>query len=265
MTTATYPVTGCAGDARGFYQVLGVARTASTDEINRARKRELRKWHPDHASEDERAERGRRATLINEAAETLLDSTRRYRYDREPSGTPREDDDRREQAAARAEQARRASAEEARRAAAEANRRAAQARAQRDAEEAAAAERQRVRLQRKRQVSHALWCLAFLALVPQLATRQLIIPVADIHADVLWTSTVVLALGLAHLWIGATTRVFVFRSERSRVAAATIVVLQVSLAAILLLLAPAILLLIELLKIAAVLAGIFLILMLLSR
>ena len=275
---------------RGFYQVLGVAQTATTDEINRARKRELRTWHPDHASEDERAERGRRATLINEAAETLLDSTRRHRYDREPFRNPREDERRREQAAAQAEQARRTTAEEARRAAAaqarqnqqaaaqaaaeaehqrrreaaEANRRAAQARAQQEAEEAAAAERQRVRLQRNRQVAHALWCLSYLALVPELASRQLFIPVADIYVNVLWTSTMVLALGLAHLWIGGATRLFAFHSKHSRIAAGIIVALQSALALSLLFLAPAILLLVELMKVAAVLVGILFILMLLG-
>lgn len=287
MTTATYPVNGCAGDARGFYQVLGVAQAATTDEIATARKRELRNWHPDHAGDGEREERGRRAMLINEAAETLLDSTRRHRYGREPFRDPREDERRREQAAAQAEQARRTTAEQARRAAAaqarqnqqaaaraaaeaqrrhdaaraEASRRAAQA--QREAD-AAAAERQRVQLQRKRQIAHALWCLTFLALVPHLAFRQLFIPVVNVSINVVWTSTLVLVLALAHLWIGAATRVFAFRSERSRVAAGAIVVLQIALAATLLFLAPAILLLIEILKVVAVLLGIIFIFMLFS-
>jgi hypothetical protein len=289
VTTATFPVTGCAGDVRGFYQVLGVARTATTEEITRARKRELRNWHPDHACDQERKERGRRATLINEAAETLLDSARRHRYDQEPFRDPREDDRRREQAAAQADEARRAAAQadEARRAAAaqarqnqqaaaqaaadaqrqydaaraEANRRAAQAQQEADA---AVAERQRVQLQRKRQIAHSLWCLVFLALVPQLAFRQLFIPVAIVSINVVWTSTLVLVLALAHLWIGAATRVFAFRSERSRVAAGAVVVLQIAAALILLFLAPAILLLIELLKIVAVLLGIIFIFMLFS-
>jgi cation transport ATPase len=267
MTTATYPVTGCAGDVRGFYQVLGVARTATTDEINKARKRELRAWHPDHADEHERDERGRRATLINEAADTLVDPVRRYRYDHTEFRDPREDDRRREQAAAQAEQARRATADQARRdqqaaARAEANRRAAQA--QREADEAAEAERKKVRLQRKRQVAHALWCLVYLALVPQLAFRQLFIPVVDVYINVLWTSTLVLVLALVHLWIGAATRVFAFQSERSRVGAGAIVVLQIAVALVLLFLAPAILLFIELLKVVALLLGILFILMLLS-
>jgi cation transport ATPase len=277
MTTGMYPVTGCAGDVRGFYQVLGVARTATTDEINKARKRELRAWHPDHADEHERDECGRRATLINEAADTLVDPVRRYRYDHTEFRDPREDDRRREQAAAQAEQAaaqaeqaRRATAEQARRdqqAAAEAaarRRRAAAEQAQREADEAAEAERKKVRLQRKRQVAHALWCLAYLALVPQLAFRQLFIPVVDVYINVLWTSTLVLVLALAHLWIGAATRVFAFQSERSRVGAGAIVVLQIAVALVLLFLAPAILLLIELLKVVALLLGILVILMLLS-
>ena len=266
MTTATYPVTGCAGDTRGFYQVLGVARTATTEEIHKARKSELRAWHPDRADEHERTERGRRATLINEAADTLVDPVRRYRYDHTEFRDPRENDRRREQAAAQAEQARRATAEQARRdqqAAEEAAaRRAAQA--QREADEAARAERKRLQLQCRQRIAHALWCLAYLALVPQLAFRQLFVPVVDVYVDVLWTSTLVLALGLAHLWIGATTRMFAFQSERSRVGAGAIVILQIAVASILLFLAPAILLLVELLKIVAFLLGILLIFFLLS-
>jgi cation transport ATPase len=284
MTTATYPVVPCTGDARGFYQVLGVSRTATTAEIHKARKAELRAWHPDHAAEREREVRGQRATLINEAADTLVDPVRRYRYDHIEYRDPRDEVRRREQAAAqaeqaaaraeqarqaRAEQARRARAEQARRnqqaaADAEARRRAAAEQAQREAEEAAQAERTRVRLQLRRQVAHALWCLTFLTLLPHVAFHQLFIPLVDVYIDIAWTSTLLLALALVHLWVGAATRVFNFQSERSRTAANVLVVLQIAAAAIVLFLAPAVLLLFELLKIAAFLFGILFILMVLS-
>jgi cation transport ATPase len=276
MTTATYPVVPCAGDARGFYQVLGVSRTATTAEIHKARKAELRAWHPDHAAEHEREVRGQRATLINEAADTLVDPVRRYRYDHIEYRDPRDEVRRREQAAAqaeqaaaRAEQARQARAEQARRnqqaaAEAEARRRAAAEQAQREAEAAAHAERTRVRLQRRRQVAHALWCLTFLTLLPHVAFRQLFIPLVDVYIDVAWTSTLLLALALAHLWVGAATRVFHFQSKRARTAANVLVVLQIAAAAIVLFLAPAVLLLIEVLKIAAFLLGILFVLMVLS-
>jgi len=69
-------------------------------------------------------------------------------------------------------------------------------------------------------------------------------------------SSMVLALTLAHLWIGAATRVFAFQGDRSRIAANCLVVMQIAAAAVILLLAPAILLLIQLLKIAAFILGI---------
>ena len=270
MPTATFPITPCAGDVRGFYQVLGVSRTATTDEIAKAKKTELRAWHPDHAAEHERDERLHRATLINEAAQTLLDPMRRARYDSMEFRDPREDERRREQAAAQAEQQRRATAEQARRdqqAAAEAaarRRRAAAEQAQREAEAAAEAERARLRLQRRRQVGHALWCLVALALLPHVAFRQLFIPVFNVSVNMVWTSSIVLALTLAHLWIGAATRVFAFQGDRSRIAANCLVVLQIAAAAVILLLAPAILLLIQLLKIAAFILGILFVLFILT-
>ena len=281
MSTATFPVTPCAGDVRGFYQVLGVSRTATTSEIAKAKKTELRAWHPDHAAEHERDERLHRATLINEAAQTLLDPMRRTRYDSMEFRDPREDERRREQAAAQAEQQRRATAEQARRdqeAAAEAaarRRRAAAEQAQREAKEAAEhaqreadaaaeAERARVRLQRRRQAAHALWCLAALALLPHVAFQQLFIPVVNVSVNMFWTSTIVLALTLAHLWIGAATRVFAFQGDRSRIAANYLVVLQIVAVAVILLLAPAILLLIQLLKIAVFILGILFVFMILT-
>jgi hypothetical protein len=96
------------------------------------------------------------------------------------------------------------------------------------------------------------------------AFRQLFIPVFNVSVNMVWTSSIVLALTLAHLWIGAATRVFAFQGDRSRIAANCLVVLQIAAAAVILLLAPAILLLIQLLKIAAVLLGILFILMVLS-
>src|SRR3954452_19466119 len=62
-----------------YYAVLGVARTASVEEIRSAYRKLARQYHPDVASKDtESAERFRQVT---EAYEVLSDAERRQRYD----------------------------------------------------------------------------------------------------------------------------------------------------------------------------------------
>ncbi|MFB6932117.1 DnaJ C-terminal domain-containing protein [Streptomyces chartreusis] len=65
--------------ARDFYEVLGIARTADPDEIQRAYRTLARRYHPD-VNKDPQAEE--RFKEINEAFSVLSDPEQRARYDR---------------------------------------------------------------------------------------------------------------------------------------------------------------------------------------
>lgn len=66
-------------EPRDYYEVLGVSRTASTEEIQRAYRTLARRYHPD-LNKDPGAED--RFKEIGEAYEVLSDPTSRSRYDR---------------------------------------------------------------------------------------------------------------------------------------------------------------------------------------
>ena len=65
---------------RDYYEILGVARDASGDEIKRAYRALAREHHPDVAHDKSRAEH--RFKEINEAYEVLSDPKKRAQYDR---------------------------------------------------------------------------------------------------------------------------------------------------------------------------------------
>lgn len=65
---------------RDYYEVLGIPRTASTDEIKSAYRRLARQYHPDVAKEDPKAAE-EKFKEISEAYEVLANDEKRHRYD----------------------------------------------------------------------------------------------------------------------------------------------------------------------------------------
>ena len=64
---------------RDYYEVLGVSRGASEDEIKKAYKKMARKYHPDLNPGDKTAEE--KFKEVNEASEVLSDADKQARYD----------------------------------------------------------------------------------------------------------------------------------------------------------------------------------------
>ena len=65
-------------DKRDYYEVLGVSRDASKDEIKRAYRKMSKKYHPDINKEPGAEEKYKE---VQEAYETLSDDQKRAAYD----------------------------------------------------------------------------------------------------------------------------------------------------------------------------------------
>ena len=70
-----------ATSSRDFYQVLGIPRTASADDIKKAYRRLARQLHPDLHSGTKKAEMEKKFKELNEANEVLSDPDKRKKYD----------------------------------------------------------------------------------------------------------------------------------------------------------------------------------------
>lgn len=61
-----------------YYELLGVSSAATEEEIKRAYKVQMKKWHPDINKDEEAVSM---SAKINEAKDTLLDAVKRREYD----------------------------------------------------------------------------------------------------------------------------------------------------------------------------------------
>ena len=251
-------------DFTDFYQVLGIDRKATDEQIKSAKKKLNLQWHPDRVTDAAmRAEYGEKCKLVNEAAQTLLKD--RLRYDAKLRYHEQSEADR----AARAEREREAEADRAERereaaeARAERAREAAEARAERECQ-AANAERARQAAARKKRirdrvvrVAIAAWAVVYLALTPTLVTTNLPFGWSDSAGNTFFTVAGVLVLAAALVLFGAMTKVFEFEvpSNRFRVAVGIVAGQGVSVF-VLLVLAPLVALLWAVLKVVLLILAI---------
>src|SRR3989338_5479956 len=66
---------------RDYYEILGVAKNASVDEIKRAYRQLALKHHPDRVSSEHKKEADEKFKEISEAYAVLTDSQKRQVYD----------------------------------------------------------------------------------------------------------------------------------------------------------------------------------------
>ncbi len=73
-------------DFKDYYEILGVSRTASAEEIKKAYRRLARQHHPDKAAPSDKARAETKIKELNEAYEVLKDPAKRRRYDQLGAG-----------------------------------------------------------------------------------------------------------------------------------------------------------------------------------
>ena len=66
---------------RDYYEILGINKNASADEIKKAYRNLALKYHPDRVSTDKKKEAEERFKEISEAYEVLMDSQKKATYD----------------------------------------------------------------------------------------------------------------------------------------------------------------------------------------
>ncbi len=67
---------------RDYYDILGVTKTSSSDEIKKAYRRLARKYHPDLHPDSQKAEMEKSFKELNEAYEVISDEEKRKKYDK---------------------------------------------------------------------------------------------------------------------------------------------------------------------------------------
>src|SRR5512141_3312933 len=66
---------------RDYYQILGLPKSASADDIKKAYRRLARQYHPDMHSGAKKSEMEKKFKELNEAQEVLSDPDKRKKYD----------------------------------------------------------------------------------------------------------------------------------------------------------------------------------------
>ena len=72
---------------RDYYEVLGVSKTATEDELKKAYRKLAKKYHPD-ANPDNKEEAEAKFKEVNEAYEVLSDPKKRQMYDQFGTADP---------------------------------------------------------------------------------------------------------------------------------------------------------------------------------
>ena len=80
-----------ANEFKDYYAILGIAKSASPEELKKAYRRLAREHHPDLHPEKNKARAGEKFKEINEAYEALSDPAKKAKYDELGSGWERRD------------------------------------------------------------------------------------------------------------------------------------------------------------------------------